>query len=198
MLDTIARFVDKLGETVKNMRATLAEHGLGGAISPYRADHIRISVPAPEYTRLMDQLAQARTTIDQDAKRERDLRERITRLESANGALMVDRDRNIAEAGRSADGARLVAADLYTALLERGWHADADLDTLIEDGARHYYDTLAKLDADRDQLDAFRLKMVGLIQQCQNQARAGKGLTAEQVGKLGRAIERANRKACGW
>lgn len=197
MLITITRIVDRLGETVDKMRATLAEHGFGGATSPYRADFAHISMSVPEYARLRDQLAEARRTIEQDAEREANLERRISELSSSNGALMVDRDRGIREAGQRADGARLVAADLYSALLERGHFLGVDLDTLIEDGARYYYATLAHYERESERLDAFRCSMVGLIQQCQTQAANGKGLTPEQVGKLGRAIHRANNKALG-
>lgn len=196
MLATIARVVDRFNETIAAMRAKIAAVVPSG-VSPYRADYIHLSVPAPEYARLADQLAEATRVIHSVAEREAKLERRASDLSSSNGALMVDRDRGIREAGRRADGARKVAHDSVEALRAAGIEPGADLDTLIEDAARYDDMVFTLLDRERIRLDEFRCTMVGLIQQCQDHASAGKGLTPEQVGKLGRAIHRANNKACG-
>lgn len=196
MLPTIARVIDKTNETIATMRAKIAVVVPSG-VSPYRADYISLSVPAPDYARIADQLAEATRVIHANAEREERQQRRITHLESATGALMVDRDRGIQQAETRTAGARLVAADALAALREAGIEPGADLDTLAADAVRHYDTTLDRLGAENRRLEEFRCTIVGLIQQCQDLAREGKGLTAEQVGKLGRGIERANRKACG-
>ncbi len=192
----LTRMADKLGETVAALRAKVAAVVPEGT-SAYRADYIHVSVPAPDLARAADQLAEARRTIEQGIEREQKLRDRISRLESSNGHLMVDRDRGIRAAGERADGARLVALDMVNALREHGIDPGADIETLITDAARHYYDTMGHYERENQRLDAFRCAMVGLIQQCQTQAANGKGLTPELVGKLGRQINRANNKALG-
>lgn len=196
MLATITRVVDKISETVTAMRAKVSAHTPEGA-SAYRADYIHLSVPLSEYARLADQLAEARRIIEDDAERKEKLQRRITHLESSNGALMVDRQRGIDAAEKRARGAWQVAEDTLTALRAHDIAPGADLAALVEDANRyrHHYD---KLMADeRDRLDAFRRKIVGLIQACQDRAIAGRGLTPAEVGKLGRDIDRANDKARG-
>jgi hypothetical protein len=192
----LTRMIDKYGETIAALRAKLA-HALPDHANAYRAEYVTVSVPAPDVARAADQLAEAARNIQQGIERERKQSERITRLESSTGALMVDRDRGIRQAETRTAGARLVAADALAALREAGIEPGADLDTLAADAVRHYDTTLDRLDAEVRRLDEFRCSIVGLIQQCQDQSRAGKGLTAEQVSKLGRRIERANQKACG-
>jgi hypothetical protein len=163
----------------------------------YRDRYTDVTISARDAINAAHALGRLQRELDQAAERKRTLSERITRLESSTGALMVDRDRGIRQAEDRAAGARLVAADALAALRDAGIEPGADLDTLIGDAVRHYDATLARLDSEVQRLDDFRRKVVGLIQQCQDQASAGKGLTAEGVGKLGRAIERANNKACG-
>lgn len=197
MLATISRALNKVTETITHMRAVLAEHGLGGATSPYRADFIHITVSAPEYARLADQLAEARRMIEQGAEREAKLERRVSDLSSSNGALMVDRDRGINAASLKAEGAWQVAEDALAALRDAGIEPGADLATLVEDANRWRHQHEQFLAAERDRLEAFRCTMVGLIHQCRAQSQAGKGLTPELVGKLGRSIDRANNKACG-
>lgn len=196
MLNPIARIVDKITDTVAAMRTTLSANVPDGT-SAYRADFVQISVPAPEYVRLADQLVDARRVIEQDAEREAKLRDRISRLESSNGALMVDRQRGIDAAHLVAEGARQVAKDSLATLREHGIEPGADLATLIEDANRWRHQHEKFLADERDRLEAFRCSIVGLIQQCQTQAANGKGLTPGQVSKLGQAIERANNKAYG-
>jgi AcrR family transcriptional regulator len=196
MLATIGRALDTFRETIATMRATVAAKTPEGA-SAYRADYVHVTMPLPEYARLASTLADAVRIIESDAQREEKLTDRVTRLESSTGALMVDRDRGIRQAETRTAGARLVAADALAALREAGIEPGADLDTLAADAVRHYDDTLARLDRDNRRLEEFRCSIVGLIQQCQDQASAGRGLTPDQVGKLGRGINRANNKAMG-
>lgn len=178
-----------------SLRAKLNAQGLEGGLA-YKTEY-GLSVPACDLARIADQLTEAVRTIEQGAERERKLQDRVTRLESSNGALMVDRDRGIRAAGERADGARLVALDMVNALREHGIDPGADIETLITDAARHYYDTMGHYERENQRLDAFRCSVVGLIQQCQTHAANGKGLTPELVGKLGRQIDRANNKALG-
>jgi hypothetical protein len=192
----LTRMTDKYAETIAALRAKLA-HALPDHANAYRAEYVTVSVPAPDVARAADQLAEATRMIQQGIERERKLSERVTRLESSTGSLMVDRDRGIRDAQRLADGARMVAADCYAVLVEHDLTVGAELETLIEDAVRHYYATLDHLGRENQRLDEFRCSIVGLIRQCQDQASAGRGLTPEQVGKLGRRIERANRKATG-
>jgi hypothetical protein len=186
---------EKYAGTIAALR-NIITRALPEHASPYHADGLTVSIPIPNVARVADQLAEARKTIIDGIEREQKLRDRISRLESSTGSLMVDRDRGIRDAQRLADGARMVAADCYAVLVEHDLTVGADLETLIEDAVRHYYATVERLDRENQRLDEFRCSIVGLVQQCQTQAANGKGLTPEFVGKLGRSIERANKKAC--
>lgn len=186
---------DRFRDSAARLRAKLNAQGLEGGLA-YRTEY-GLSVPACDVARAADRLTEAVRMIEQGAERERKLQDRVTQLESSTGALMVDRDRGIREAGARAEGAWRVAADSLAALREHGIEPGADLDTLATDAVRHYDETLYRLDAEVQRLDDFRCSIVGLIQQCQTHAANGKGLTPELVGKLGRQIKRANDKACG-
>jgi len=107
-------------------------------------------LPVLELNRIRDALSGAARALGQQQQHATERDGRIGRLESSNGALMVDRDRGIAEAGQRATYAWGVAEAALAAMCG----------------------VLRALDG-RD------------------------GLTAAQVGKLRRAIDRANNKACG-
>jgi septal ring factor EnvC (AmiA/AmiB activator) len=192
----LTRMIDKYAETISALRAHLGRH-VPEHVSAYRADYSRVDVPASELARAADQLAEARRTIEQGMEREAKLHDRISRLESRTGALMVDRDRGVREAGQRAEGAWRVAADSLAALRDAGIEPDGDLATLVADATRYGDHVFGLLDRERERLDAFRRSIVGLIQQCQTHSADGKGLSPEQVGKLGQSIDRANDKACG-
>jgi len=142
-----------------------------------------------ELNRIRNALTSAACTLSQQETRAADREGRISRLESSNGALMVDRDRGIAEAGQRATYAWEVAeAALAAAGLDTGELAD-----LVAEHTRygHYVDSL--IDGERERLEAFRITLCGVFQALDGRD----GLTAAQVGTLRRAIGRANNNACG-
>lgn len=196
MLTAITRVVDQLAVTVAELRSALSRQGLDGG-QAYRADYANITVSAPQFARVIDQLAAAGRTIERGAERERKLQDRVTRLESSNGALMVDRQRGIDDAGRRAEGAWQVATDSLTALRDAGIEPGAELATLVEDASRWRNQHDQFMGAEHDRLEAFRCKIVGLIEGCQRRTARDQGLTPVEVGKLGRDIDRANHKALG-
>lgn len=186
---------DRFRDSAARLRAKLNTQGLEGGLA-YKTEY-GVSVPACDVARAADRLTEAVRMIEQGAERERKLQDRVTRLESSTGALMVDRDRGIREAGARAEGAWRVATDSLAALREAGIEPGAELATLVEDATRYGDQIFSQLDRERIRLDEFRCAMVGLIEQCQTHAANGKGLTPELVGKLGQRIHRANNKACG-
>jgi hypothetical protein len=122
-----------------------------------------------------------------------DMQGRITRLESSTGTLMVDRTRGIDEANTRARYAWEVAEHaLAAAGLDSG-----ELVDLVAEHTRYGHHVDGLIDEERERLEAFRIAMIGVLMALRGDRVRVDGLTPVQVGKVRRAIERANNKACG-
>lgn len=142
-----------------------------------------------ELNKIRDALSGAARVLGQQREGTDKLERRVNDLASGNGALMVDRDRGIAEAGQRATYAWEVAeAALAAAGIDTGELAD-----LVAEHTRYGHHVDALIGAERERLEAFRIAMCGVLHALDGRD----GLTAAQVGMLRRAIDRANSKACG-
>lgn len=191
---TVKSIGERLGRAAAELRAELGAAGID-LQDAYRSDHIRLPLGARHITLIADQLTEAKDVLHEVALREQELESRIAQLGLANGVLMVDRDRGIREAGARAEGAWQVAADSVAALRAHGLEAGADLEVLVADATRYSNHMFALMNGERMRLEQFRMSMVALIGQALVHAGSGKGLTADQVGKLGQHVERANTAA---
>jgi hypothetical protein len=188
---------DRLTATAAELDKVLAEHGFADRQDAYRAVHSRVIIDCPWFARVIDQLEDTHLALTQAAEREQDQCQRIAQLQAEAAALMLDRDRGTREAGARAEGAWRVAADAVDVLRAHDIDPGAELATLIEDAIRYGDYVFSLLDRERVRLEAFRIRVVSLIESCRVRSGSGRGLTPAEVGKLGRAMDQANGKALG-
>jgi hypothetical protein len=137
--------------------------------------------------RLRDLLHQAANTIASMTEVTRQRDGRISRLESANGALMVDRD----------DTRTRAAIDVAAArdLVVRHLGIDSpELDKRLREQAEYSRRVLTLVDSERTAYDQFRMTVVGLMQEIGDR----ESLDGEQLAKVRGVISRANKRAMGY
>lgn len=150
------------------------------------ANAVTVHLPARQARGLRDLANMTAVALDSadDEIRKRD--ERIRRLESSNGHLMVDRDRTQSRAaGEIAAARELVVKHLGI--------ESPELDMRLREQAEFDRRTLAVLDRDRVAYDTFRVTIISLMHELSRlDVLDGKRLT--EVRKI---VERANKKALG-
>ena len=180
----------KLEENAADLRKLCQEQtGVDPAFDRGASDFHQTQLTVRELNRVRDALHAAARALGQQRERITTLEGRVSRLESSNGALMVDRTRGIDEAGTRAQYAWEVAERaLEVAGIDTG-----ELAGRVADHARYGHHVDKMIGEERERLEAFRITMVGALHSLDGRD----GLTAVQVGGLRGAIERANNKACG-
>jgi hypothetical protein len=188
--------IAQLGEIAAELRKACQEQTGIDPASDRRALDSAFSetgLTVRKLNRVRDALHTAARTLDQQQECITKLERRVNDLESSNGALMVDRTRGIDEAGTRAEYAWEVAERaLEAAGIDSGELAD-----LVAEHTRYDRQIGRLMGEQRERLEAFRIAMIGVLRALEDDTVRTDGLTPIQVGKVRRAIERANSKACG-
>lgn len=147
----------------------------------------QMSLDKARVKRLRDLLHSAAKTVAGMADKAREREGRISRLESANGHLMVDRDRANSKAAEQVAAAR--------ELLVRHLGIDSpELDMRMREQVEHNRRSWALLDSERSRYDEFRTTMISLMHELVGR----KSLDSEQLAQVRKIVDRANKKTLGW
>jgi small-conductance mechanosensitive channel len=165
---------EQLTEAVQAMRARLDG----------KNEYEQIWLDQPEAGRLRETMNQGARTVQSLREQLAKAQRRIRQLESSNGALIVDRDRAQRAAGQQVGAMR--------ELLVKHLGLDSDeLDEQIREQAECGRHVWSIMDGECRRYDEFRCAMVSLAFELER----AQGLTADQVAKLVKLINKANKKA---